>query len=274
MKDTECIQFLQHALPSLRLRWPGYRKVRAQVCKRIRRRVKELGLADSLAYRAYLETHRDEWDVLDRMCHITISRFYRDKGVFESLEQTILPEIAGTAITRGEQELRCWSVGCASGEEAYTLALLWRLRLMPRFPVLSMQIVATDVDEGMLGRAHLGCYRPSSLSELPQDWLVQGFVRSGNAYCVHPKYREGVFFLRQDLRSVMPDGPFHLVMCRNIAFTYFEEALQREVLQKLRERLHPGGVLVIGCHESLPQGAGGFVAWPENRGVYRKTEVS
>lgn len=63
-------------------------------------------------------------------------------------------------------------------------------------------------------------------------------------------------------------------MCRNIAFTYFDEDLQREVLQKLWERLHPGGVLVIGCHESLPQGTSGFVAWAEKRGVYRKTEVS
>lgn len=82
MKDTECVQFLQQVLPRLRLQWPGFRKVRTQVCKRIQRRAKELGLADSLAYRAHLEIHRDEWDVpyyhfpfLSR-CHVPQYRIY------------------------------------------------------------------------------------------------------------------------------------------------------------------------------------------------------
>lgn len=130
-----------------------------QVCKRVRHRLQELALADVAAYRAYLEFYPAEWEVLDGMCHITISRFYRDKGVFDFLARQVLPEIVRMALERGEKTLRCWSAGCASGEDPYTLALLWQLHLKPRFPDLAMRIVATDADAAMFKRAELACYR-------------------------------------------------------------------------------------------------------------------
>ncbi|MFB3131394.1 MAG: CheR family methyltransferase, partial [Rhodothermales bacterium] len=130
MKDTACVDFLQWALPKLHMRWPGFRKVRRQVCKRVRRRMRTLGLDHTEAYRAYLEAHPDEWDVLDAMCRITISRFYRDRGVFDLLRATLLPQRAQRATD--ETTLRCWSAGCASGEEVYTLKILWLEDLQPR----------------------------------------------------------------------------------------------------------------------------------------------
>ncbi len=94
MRDTECIAFLQWALPKMGFRWPGFRKVRGQVCKRVGRRLKELGLADLEAYREYLEVHPDEWAILDGFCRITISRFFRDRDVYETLGSDVLPELA------------------------------------------------------------------------------------------------------------------------------------------------------------------------------------
>ena len=82
MRNEECVLFLQWALPQLNLRWKGFRRVRQQVCKRIQRRLKELELPDFNAYRFYLKTHPEEWLVLDSYCQITISRFYRDRDVF------------------------------------------------------------------------------------------------------------------------------------------------------------------------------------------------
>jgi hypothetical protein len=79
MQDAECVALLRWALPRLGLRWPGFRKVRRQVCKRINRRIKELGLADVAAYREHLERVPEEWPRLDALCRITISRFYRDR---------------------------------------------------------------------------------------------------------------------------------------------------------------------------------------------------
>jgi chemotaxis protein methyltransferase CheR len=77
--DAECVDFLQWALPRLGLRWQGFRKVRRQVCRRVARRIAELGLADADAYRLYLERNPQEWDALAELCRVTISRFWRDR---------------------------------------------------------------------------------------------------------------------------------------------------------------------------------------------------
>ena len=111
---------LQWALPRLDLAWPGFRKVRGQVCKRVRRRMKRLGLADFDAYRARLEADPKEWRVLDGFCRITISRFFRDRGAFEVLRRVVLPEIARRSAAE-QRPARIWSAGCASGEEPYTV---------------------------------------------------------------------------------------------------------------------------------------------------------
>jgi chemotaxis protein methyltransferase CheR len=115
--DAE-VEFLQWALPRLGLRWAGFRRVRGQVRRRVRRRVAALGLEDLDAYRAYLDAHPEEWEVLDALTPITISRFYRDRDVFARLEDDVLPALASAAAAAGRDGLRCWSAGCASGEEA------------------------------------------------------------------------------------------------------------------------------------------------------------
>jgi chemotaxis protein methyltransferase CheR len=94
MNDTDCTAVLQWALPHIELCWPGFRKVRRQVCKRLTRRMHDLGLDDFAAYRARLETDPTEWRVFDEFCHITISRFFRDRGIFEVLRTRVLPDAA------------------------------------------------------------------------------------------------------------------------------------------------------------------------------------
>jgi chemotaxis protein methyltransferase CheR len=134
MTDNDGVRFLQWGLPRLGLRWPGFRKVRRQIYRRLDDRLKALQLADLAAYRAYLELHASEWEQLDALCRISISRFYRDKGVFECLERDVLPALARLATGRGHGTLACWSLGCAAGEEPYTVAILWRLRMPLTFP--------------------------------------------------------------------------------------------------------------------------------------------
>jgi len=97
MQRAQCVAFLQWALPQMRMRWAGFRRVRSQVCKRIGRRRRELGLDDLDAYRAYLKERPDEWQRLDAMCRITISRFLRDRGVFEALSEVVLPALIVSA---------------------------------------------------------------------------------------------------------------------------------------------------------------------------------
>jgi chemotaxis protein methyltransferase CheR len=271
MKDSDCVVFLQSVLPRLRMRWPGFRKVRRQVCKRVDRRLRELGLADAHAYRDYLETHANEWSLLDEFCRIPISRFYRDRGVFDLLRERVLPQLAENI---GAGELRCWSAGCASGEEPYTLTIIWRLALAKRFPNVALGIVASDVQLGMLDRARRACYKASSLKDLPQPWRPLAFDETEDGFRLKPQFRENVKFRRQDIRESMPDGPFHLILCRHLAFTYFDAELQRRMLDRFTDRLTPGGILVGGKQETLPSLPPSLAEARPNFGVYRKSDAA
>lgn len=269
MNDRDCIQFLQWALPKLRMQWKGFRKVRGQVCKRIDRRLRELGLANIASYRSCLEDNPAEWPELDSLCSVTISRFFRDKAVFQFLERVVVPRIASLTAGAGTKDVNCWSIGCASGEEPYTLALLWNFSMRRRFPDMRIRITATDSDRTMIGRALAGCYPYSSIKELPEEWLARGFSETGDGYCIKDEEREKVLFVEQDVRTGEPDGTFHLILCRNAVFTYFDNALQCEILERIRKKIAPGGALVLGIHESLPQGATRFEPWSRKLGVYR-----
>jgi chemotaxis protein methyltransferase CheR len=207
--DTECTAFLQWALPLRNLRWPGFRKVRRQVCKRLKCRMEQLGIADFTAYRA--------------------------------------------ARARCEgRAARIWSAGCASGEEPYTLKILWDLEVMNSYPDVSVSILATDVDEAMLKRAQSACFEATSLHELPRDLIDKAFDRTDSLFCVRQQHHEGVDFAYQDVRSEAPTLCFDLILCRYVAFTYFAQPLQRQVLARLVHQLLPNGYLLIGTHEQLP----------------------
>jgi len=265
MRDADCAGFLQWALPRLGRHWPGYRKVRRLVCKRLGRRLRALGLAELDGYRQYLLDHKEEWAALDALCGIPISRFYRDRGVFEALERDVLPALATAAASRGALDV--WSAGCASGEEPYTLAILWAARLQSRYPYLALRIVATDIEETVLARARAGRFGSSSLKALPNDLRGAGFERANGEWRVRDPFRD-IEFLRQDLREEMPAGPFDLVLCRNVLFTYYAPSQRTTLLQRIMNRLRPGGALVVGLHESIPEEVQGLEPWPGVRSVY------
>jgi chemotaxis protein methyltransferase CheR len=256
------------------LRWQGFRRVRSQVCKRIVRRLKELGLADLPFYHLYLDTHPSEWLILDSLCRVTISRFYRDRAVFDFLGAEVLPALAVLLQERGETELRCWCIGCASGEEPYTVSLIRHFLVNQRYPSIKIRVVGTDADESVIQRAVRGCYSASSLRELPKEWVAKAFTKSKEGSCLVDHIKQPVVFLVQDMRAVMPEGNFHLILCRNSVFTYFDADRQREALGRICEKLLSGGALVIGIHENLPEGAEGFRVWTGGRGVFKRVDES
>jgi len=269
MKDTDCIAFLQWALPHLDLRWLGYRKVRRQVCRRIARRVTELQLHDLAAYGRRLEADPAEWQALDDCCRITISRFFRDRRVFETLRTRVLPDVAARAARQG-REARIWSAGCASGEEPYTLKILWDLEIARSYRYVPLSLVATDIDAGMLARARQGIFEATSLRELPSRFIGEAFDHTDNRYSVKPEYRRGIDFIVQDLRAQAATGPFDLVLCRYVAFTYFAEQLQRRTLQHILTQLLPGAYLVIGTHEQIPDREFGLTPLGDSPQIFQK----
>jgi chemotaxis protein methyltransferase CheR len=274
MTDAECVAFLQSVLPRLRLEWSGFRTVRGQVCKRLSRRLRELALDDLAAYRAYLDAHPEEWETLDGLCRITISRFFRDRRVFQALAERGLPELAWRALERGNHRVRCWSAGCASGEEPYTVSIAWEMEAARRPRGVELEIVATDVDLRLLERARRARYRRGSIKEVPQGWIDEAFVPEGEEIRLGAAFRRRVKFILQDIREGMPPGPFDLLLCRNLVFTYFEPSLREEVLGRMLELIPDGGLLVLGSHETVPAGR----EWPLERPfgglpIYRRIGV-
>jgi chemotaxis protein methyltransferase CheR len=272
MDDTACVEFLQWALPRLHMRWEGFRKVRSQVCKRIQRRMRALQLSDIKSYREHLQRHGEEWRVLDGLCRVTISRFYRDRAVFSALQSDILPELLRQMRGRGDTRLRVWSAGCAAGEEPYTLSILWELGLKQHDAeaCTRVEIVATDSDRCLLDRAVAACYAYSSVKNLPEGWRRRAFVEKNGMYCLSLPFRQHVSFMRQDVRAEIPPGRFDLILCRNLAFTYFDAAMQWQILRRLADVLQPAGILVVGIHETLPRDHDDFAAWSQRLGFYRR----
>jgi len=270
LSDSECVGFLQWALPRMGLRWDGFRRVRRQVCKRLARHLTALGISDFRAYRARLAAHPEEWEALDALCRVTISRFMRDRGVFLYLRDVVLPDLARRARERNDATVRVWCAGCASGEEPYTVSVLWHLALRARFPDVRLRVLGTDVDAHVLRRAETACYEAGTLRELPAAWREAAFRRVGERFCLREAFRADVAFRRADVRDAPPPGPFDLVLCRNLVFTYFDAPGRLRFLEVLAERVPEKGVLVLGAHEAQPEGTITFMRERPGLPVYRR----
>jgi chemotaxis protein methyltransferase CheR len=231
--------------------------------------MRTLGLVDPAAYMRYLGASPEEWHALDGLCTISISRFYRDRQVFDFLGDQLLPTLAARAMARTDATVRCWSAGCASGEEPYTLSLIWGQRIHPSFPRASCAIIATDMDATLLDRARVACYSRSSLREMPPPWIDAAFVRQNDTFCLRPPWKSCVEFHQQDIRTDQPSGAFDLLLCRNVVFTYFEQSVQRRVAARLADQMSAGSFLIVGRHERLPADAP-FVSYAPSLGVYRR----
>jgi chemotaxis protein methyltransferase CheR len=252
----------------LGLDWAGFRRVQGTVRKRLRRRVRQLGLQDVEAYVAYLATAPDEWQRLDALCRIPISRFYRDGFVFDHLAQTVLRDLAEQALRENRKRIRVWSAGCASGEEPYSIAIAWRVAIQAGYPDIELDVLGTDLDASMLERARRGCYPRGTLRELPEQWRQAAFDAQGGVHCLRQAFRVGVRFECADLRSHVPEGPFDIVSCRNLAFTYFDEGTRVRVANALIDVMRARGVLVIGAKEALPPNIDRVRE--RHRGIYEK----
>ena len=254
LTDRDLAELLAWAAPALRLRDAGFARVRSQVRKRLLRRFAELGLGNVAAYRIRLVQDPAEWQVLDRLCRVTISRFFRDAPAFDHLVEQVLPRLA----TRAGPKLSAWSMACASGEEPYSLALAWQVRLAPRFRSVALDLLATDASAELLERARRATYPRSILRELPGD-LAAVALAGGPAladpraeFTLPESVRAAVSFQQADVRAFTPPAPFDLILCRNLVFTYFDASLQMEMLDRLARLVKPGAVLMIGKRETCP----------------------
>ncbi len=239
-------EFLKEAATLVGLQWrPFHRK---GIKRKVERRVAEIGVSGFEEYLLKVRKDSEEHLRLSKILTVTISRFFRDQAVFRTLSQSIFPGLLKADI----REIKTWCIGCASGEEPYSLALLWHEGFRQNWPQVHLSILATDIDEDLLKRAKEGTYKKSSLKEVPGGTVKNFFRKEGEFYILDQTIREGVEFKKHDILYEEPFSGMDIVLCRNLAFTYFSKESQIEILTKMVTSLKEKKFLVIGKEENLP----------------------
>lgn len=233
----------------------GYRS--GTLKRRIELRITRVTGGDIDAYLHLLKTDPQEADRLISAITIKVTTFFRDPLVFELLSQDILTTIIKSKIKTKSREIRIWSAGCATGEEAYSLAMLVHMALKEQFSKWNIHIFATDLDDVALERASNAIYERSALKNVKLGLLDRYFAKEGEKFKVKPVVADMVQFAKYDLTSQNLSVPaesifggFDLVLCRNVLIYFLLES-QRNILKKLSNSISKGGYLVLGDSESL-----------------------
>ncbi|HET9106832.1 MAG TPA: chemotaxis protein CheB [Steroidobacteraceae bacterium] len=252
------IDFAQYKLPT--------------VVRRIRRRASLRRLPNLEAYTELLRTDERELAALGHDLLIGVTRFFRDPAVWESIESRIIPRLA--AESTPESGLRAWVAGCATGEEAYSVAMLLLDATAARSPPIPVKVFATDVHSQALERAGQGIYDPESLANVDERRRRQYFIaRSDGRFQVAPHLRHAVVFARHDLLKDAPFTQLDFVSCRNLLI-YFRPAAQKHALSILPYGLRIGGAMLLGPSEAPGEIAGEFEVVDEACRIYVKRRLT
>lgn len=219
------------------------------ILRRIGRRMAVTHNANIRDYGDYLRDHPDEVRELVKAFLIKVTGFFRDPEAFEFLKLHVIPELVGRGMENG-RTLRFWSAGCATGEEAYSLALLVADHLGPDFPEWNIKVFATDLAADGISFARRGLYPENVLKELPDDYRDRFFERVDQGYRVSKALRQVVIFGQQDISRGVPFPRIDLVTCRNLLI-YLKPELQQVVLDLFAYSLHQSnGFLFLGKAET------------------------
>ena len=240
-------QFLKEVAPLLHLQWRRFK--RGGIKRKVERRLTELGLSHFEDYLLRIERDPEEKSCLSQILTVTITRFFRDREVFDILEDFIIPSMIRS---NGPSRFRIWSIGCANGEEPYSLSMLWSEKFEKIWSQVELSILATDINERLLKRAKEGKYKKSSLKEVPEEFLQRFFKMENGFYLLDQSIRERVEFKRHDVIHDEAFSGMDMVFCRNLAFTYFTQETQVHVLKKIFSTLQDDGYLILGKDESPP----------------------
>lgn len=241
---------------------------RATILRRLQRRIVTTGSGDLAGYQAYFAANPDEQQRLISSFLIKVTQFMRDPEVFDYLRIELLPTLHA-ALPAQNAQLRVWSAGCATGEEAYSLAILLCEELGDDLERVAVKIFATDVDADAVTFARHGVYPAAALAGLSPALVARYFVRSGDSYTVTKRLRGLVVFGEHDLSQRAPFPHIDLVLCRNVLI-YFTRELQQRALQLFAFALHDDGTLVLGRTESVSPLADYFTPMSAQQNVYRR----
>ncbi len=267
MSDSAFEALLDFLKRSRGFDFTGYKRTSLE--RRFRRRMDTIGCQSYGDYLDYLEVHPDEYEQLFDTLLINVTEFFRDPEAWEHLREEVLPELLAV---KGEDEpIRVWSAGCASGQEAYTAAIVLAELLGDERYHERVKIYATDIDEGALNVARQAIYTHKQIEGVPEDLRGRYFERADQRLAFRKDLRRTVIFGRNNLVSDAPISRLDLLICRN-TLMYFTAETQGRILRHFHFALRDHGVLMLGKSEMMISRRDVFAAVDINRRIFRKLE--
>ncbi|HVX75174.1 MAG TPA: CheR family methyltransferase [Bradyrhizobium sp.] len=238
--------------------------------RRVQRRMQVVQIDQITAYVDFLRTDKDEVQHLFNDLLIGVTEFFRDKREFEVLETQVIPKIFENK--GAGQQVRIWVLGCATGEEAYSIGILLREHMATLDVAPQVQIFATDIDGRALAAARVGRYRTNIEDSMSAERLARWFVREGDTYCVVKELREMCIFSQHNVIKDAPFSKLDLVSCRNLLI-YLNAELQNRVIPLFHFALLPDRFLFLGNSENVTRHPKLFAPVDRRARIFRKLET-
>ena len=263
MEDKQFCQLLNR----FGFSWVGYRRVRKGVKKRVARHMHDVRCRNIAEYIETIEKNREAQIQFERTLTVSISRFFRDKRLWEIIRGRIIPLL----VQKTSQATNIWSAGCASGEEIYSFKILWDGLRKSNTDVSDIHMLATDMNPEYLERAKTAVYHRSSMREVSQIILSTYFEKTARGrYALKSWMRDGIEWQVHNLLSDPPGIVFDLIFLRNNLLTYYVDEVKIPAIKLLVNRLAPGGFLIIGRHEKMPFEVSDLKPWEESTIIFQK----
>lgn len=243
----------------------------ATLLRRIERRMQVRHINKIESYYTLLKNERQELFTLKRELLIPVTNFFRDPEVFASIEKEVVAPVVANAHTGST--IRVWVAGTSTGEEAYTIAMLFieAFEREHRWP--SLKIFATDVSQDSIDFASTGSYSEAAAAEITEERLARFFTTSGSSYTVKPELRRTIVFAKHNLLADPPFTQMDLVSCRN-TLIYFTQEAQRKALQRLQFATKPKCFLLLGSSEALANGEMGFTTVDSKNKLFQRSATA
>jgi PAS domain S-box-containing protein len=249
-RPEEQQQALREVFSQLRLRtghdFSNYK--RPTLLRRLERRMSVRALPDLAAYARFCQDNPDETQALLKDLLISVTNFFRDPQAFEYLGEEILPRILKGK--KAQDQLRVWVVGCATGEEAFSLAILCAEKILGMVDAPKLQIFATDIDSAAIAKARTGLYTLNDAADVSPERLRRFFIREGECYRIRRELRESILFANHNILRDPPFSHLDLIACRNLLI-YLNPQAQERVIETLHFALNNDGYLFLGTSESM-----------------------
>src|SRR5437868_5247443 len=222
---------------------------RAALQRRIERRMATRHCASAADYLALLKREPAEFDALITSMLIKVTGFFRDQEMWDALSRKVIPRLLSDK-PPGE-DIRVWCAGCATGEEAFSVAILLAEAMGPALQNQEVKIFGTDVDEQAIAFARRGVYSGAQIESVPPAMLRQWFVEEAGGHALRKEIRRAVVFGINNLVADAPISRIDLLLCRNV-FIYMDSDLQKRVLTRFHYALRRNGVIILGKSELIP----------------------